>query len=70
MIVPSFRCHPSRDRRPLREAGIPAEADVYPGWFHAYDLFFPAKKVVREAVERFERHYQYAAAHYFAPQKE
>ena len=53
----------------LREAGIEAAVDVYPDWFHAYDLFFPAKKVVREAIGRFEERYQYAAAHYFAPQK-
>lgn len=53
----------------LKAAGVEAEVDVYPGWFHAYDVFFPAKKVVREAIERFENHYQYAAEHYFAPQK-
>ena len=57
------------DVRRLREAGIDVEVDVWPDWFHAYDLFFPAKKVVREAIERFEQHYQYAAAHYFAPQR-
>lgn len=54
--------------RRLQEAGIEAECDVYPDWFHAYDLFFPAKKIVREAIERFEAHYRYAAEHYFAPQ--
>ena len=54
--------------RRLREAGVEASCDVYPDWFHAYDLFFPAKKVVREAVSRFEAHYRYAAEHYFAPQ--
>ena len=56
--------------RHLREAGVEAEADVYPDWFHAYDLFFPAKKVVRDAVSRFENRYQYAAAHYFRRQPE
>lgn len=54
--------------RRLKEAGVEASLDVYPNWFHAYDLFFPTKKVVREAIERFESHYRYAAAHYFAPQ--
>ena len=54
--------------RRLREAGVEAYLDVYPNWFHAYDLFFPKKKIVREAIERFESHYRYAAAHYFAPQ--
>ncbi len=56
--------------RHLQEAGIAAAVDVYPDWFHAYDLFFPAKKIVREAIGRFEEQYQYAASHYFAPQNE
>ena len=54
----------------LKAAGVEAEVDVYPDWFHAYDLFFPAKKVVRTAIETFEEHYRYAAEHYFAPQDE
>ena len=54
--------------RRLKEAGVEASCDVYPNWFHAYDLIFPGKKIVREAIDRFEAHYQYAAAHYFAPQ--
>ena len=54
--------------RRLRAAGVEASCDVYPDWFHAYDLFFPAKKIVREAVARFEEHYRYASEHYFAPQ--
>ena len=52
----------------LREAGVEAEVDVYPDWFHAYDIFFPAKKIVREAIERFEVRFENAAEHYFAPQ--
>lgn len=66
--IEPFYCETVDYVRRLREAGVEAEADVYPGWFHAYDLFFPAKKVVREAIERFEEHYEYAAEHYFAPQ--
>ena len=52
----------------LKQAGIEAEADVYPDWFHAYDLIFPMKKVSREAIGKFEQHFAYAVAHYFAPQ--
>ena len=52
----------------LKQAGVEAEADVYPDWFHAYDLLFPMKKISREAIGRFEQHFAYAAAHYFAPQ--
>lgn len=68
--IEPFYCETADYVRRLREAGVEANIDVYPDWFHAYDLFFPAKKVVREAVRRFEQHYQYAAGHYYAPQKE
>ncbi len=53
----------------LRDAGVEAEVDVYEDWFHAYDLFFPAKAVVRQAIARFEERFGYAMTHYFAPQK-
>ena len=66
--IEPFYCETVEYVRRLREAGVEASCDVYPDWFHAYDLFFPAKKVVREAVSRFEAHYRYAAGHYFAPQ--
>jgi acetyl esterase/lipase len=56
--------------RRLREAGVEACVDVYPDWFHAYDIFFPTKKAVREAIAQFEAHYLYAAEHYFAPQEQ
>lgn len=54
--------------RQLRAAGVEAKVDVWPDWFHAYDLFFPTKKVVREAIEHFEEAFRYATEHYFAPQ--
>ena len=54
--------------RRLREAGIEASCGVYPNWFHAYDLFFPGKKIVRKAVADFEEHFRYAVENYFAPQ--
>ena len=68
--IEPFYCETVDYVRRLQEAGVEAAVDVYPDWFHAYDLFFPAKKVVRDAIARFEEHYEYAAAHYFAPQKE
>ena len=52
----------------LKKAGIEAEMDAYPDWFHAYDLLFPMKKISREAIGRFEHHFAYALEHYFAPQ--
>ncbi len=66
--IEPFYCETVEYVRRLREAGVEASCDVYPNWFHAYDLLFPGKKVVREAIERFEAHYRFAAAHYFAPQ--
>jgi len=52
----------------LQKAGIPAKVDVYPNWFHAYDMFFPFTKKAKAAIAEFERQYQYAAKHYFAQQ--
>ena len=68
--IEPFYCETLDYVRHLREAGIPAEADVYPGWFHAYDILFPAKKESRQAIETFEKHFQYACDHYFAPQED
>ena len=67
--IEPFCCETVDYVRHLQEAGIRAEVDVYPGWFHAYDLFFPAKKIVREAVAQFESQVQYAIEHDFAPQR-
>ena len=67
--IEPFYCETVDYVRHLQEAGVRAEVDVYPDWFHAYDLFFPAKKVVREAIARFEAQVQYAFEHDFAPQR-
>ncbi len=68
--IEPFYCETVDYVRHLQEAGVRAVVDVYPDWFHAYDLFFPAKKIVREAVARFEEQVQYAIEHDFAPQDE
>ena len=52
----------------LKAAGVEARVDVYPGWFHAYDIFFPFRAVVKQAVAAFEEQFCYAAEHYTAPQ--
>ncbi len=52
----------------LREAGVRAEVDVYPNWFHAYDILMPAAKESRQAIARFEEKVAYALTHDFAPQ--
>ena len=66
--IEPFYCETLDYVRHLQEAGVRAEVDVYPDWLHAYDLFFPAKKVVRNAIARFEAQVQYAIEHDFAPQ--
>ncbi len=66
--IEPFYCETVDYVRHLRAAGVEASVDVYAGWFHAYDIFFPARRVVRTAVARFEEHFEYAKRHYFAPQ--
>ena len=53
----------------LKRAGIEASVDLYPHWFHAYDMLLPFTRKSREAVQRFEERYLYATEHYFAPQE-
>ncbi len=64
--IEPFYCETLEYIRHLREAGVEAEVDVYPRWFHAYDLYFPRSRMSRLAIARFEAHYRYACAHYFA----
>lgn len=45
----------------LKKAGVPAQADVYPTGFHAFDMLTPWRKISREAIRAFERQYQNAA---------
>ncbi len=51
----------------LNDAGIEASADVYPGCHHAFDLFHPMMETSREAIDTFNKHFEYAMEHYFAP---
>ncbi len=53
----------------LKKAGVNAKVDVYPNWFHAYDLLFPFRKASKKAIAEFEKQYLYAVEHYFAKQK-
>ncbi|MBR0199022.1 MAG: alpha/beta hydrolase [Oscillospiraceae bacterium] len=50
----------------LRDAGVEAEVDVFPGCFHAFDLYEFWSEQGKTAVERFEEQFQYALDHYFA----
>ncbi len=66
--IEPFYCETLTYVENLRSAGISASVDVYPNWFHAYDMFFPFKRIVKEAVRKFEEQYLFAAEHYIAPQ--
>lgn len=54
----------------LRNAGVEATVDIYPGLFHAFDMLLPFLKVSRQAAAQFEKQFAYAVKHYFAPQAE
>ncbi len=54
----------------LQNAGIDALVDVYPKWFHAYDVVLPFTKKAKQAIARFEERFQYAVATSFAPQNQ
>ncbi len=53
----------------LRAAGIPAEVDVYPGFYHAYDMMNPEKEDAKLAAERFIRQFKLACERYRAEQR-
>lgn len=53
----------------LQKAGVDAKVDVYPNWFHAYDMLLPFKKISKNAIAEFEKQYLHAVEHYFAKQK-
>lgn len=67
--IEPFYCETVTYIENLRRAGIEAHLDVYPQWFHAYDMLLPFTAKAKLAIARFEERYRYAADHYFAPQK-
>ncbi len=66
--IEPFYCETLTYIENLKAAGVEASVDVYPNWFHAYDMFFPFKGVAKKAIAKFEEQFCYAAEHYFAPQ--
>ena len=66
--IEPFYCETLTHMDNLKKAGIEAKVDVYPNWFHAYDLYFPHKKIVKEAIKKFEQEYLYATENYFKKQ--
>ena len=66
--IEPFYCETLRYIENLKASGVEAGVDVYPNWFHAYDMFLPFKTVAKQAIAKFEKQFCYAAEHYFAPQ--
>ena len=52
----------------LKDAGIPARADVYHTDMHAFDMMHPEWEISRQATEAFAEAFAEAAASYSAPQ--
>ena len=50
----------------LKAAGVEAEVDVYPSDLHAFDMLKPNQDISKEAIRKFEEHFEYALRHYFA----
>lgn len=52
----------------LRDAGIPAELDVYHTDMHAFDIMQPDSALAVRAAEAFNHQFELAQKQYFAPQ--
>ena len=52
----------------LKEAGVPAEVDVYQGCYHAFEMLVPQAEVSRRAQRGMIEAFVYAVGNYFAPQ--
>jgi acetyl esterase/lipase len=63
-----FYCETLTYIQRLREAGVPAKVDVYPGGYHAFDMMEQDTPAAKLARERFLQEFRYAQAHYFAEQ--
>lgn len=60
----AFYCETLAYVENLRKAGVPAQVDVYPTGFHAFDMLLPFRRISQRAAAEFERQYLYAAGHY------
>lgn len=54
----------------LRACNIPAAVDIYHSDMHAFDMMRPKAEPGCTAAMRFNEQFEYAVAHYFAPQKD
>lgn len=53
----------------LKKAGVDATVDVYEGMYHAFDMMEPDSEISKEAISRFEQHFEYAIENYFTEKR-
>lgn len=68
--VEPFYCETLSYIDALRQAGVSAKVDVYPGGFHAFDMLTPWRRISKQAAAAFEVQYVRAAAEYTARNEE
>ncbi|MBR2287964.1 MAG: alpha/beta hydrolase [Clostridia bacterium] len=61
-----FYCETLDYVRRLEEAGVRAQADVYPTNVHAFDMMRPKEEIAKAATAAFLRQFEYALGHDFA----
>ena len=66
--IEPFYCETLTYIENLKRAGVEASVDVYPNCFHAFDMLLPFKKVSKQAIAEFEKHYLEACEKYYAEQ--
>ena len=50
----------------LKKCGIEAQIDIYDTNMHVFDMMQPDTTLAKQAVEKFNEHFEYALKHYFA----
>ncbi len=64
--IEPFYCETLEYAENLKKAGVGAVVDVYKDWYHAYDLYFPFTKKAKEAINNFEKWFEFAKENYFS----
>lgn len=67
--IEPFYCETVKYVEDLRKAGVEAKIDVYPNWFHAYDINEAQTDMAKIAIRRFVEAFTEAMEKYRAPQK-
>ena len=66
--IEPFYCETLSYIKALNDAGVPAEADIYPNFYHAYDMMKPDSEMGKQAADTFVQKFREAAEKYFAEQ--